>query len=266
MGEAWMDLAGKVCIVTGGSSGIGEAIVSNLLSCGAKVVVADISANPEQAEHPDMLFVACNVAKKAEVDAMVAATLERFGRIDALVNNAGVGRIRLLVDVKGERPEYESSEDDFDFMVDVNQRGVFLCSQAVARVMVVQGSGVIVNISSEAGVQGSKAQSLYAGTKAAVCAFGLSWAKELGPYGVRVVVVEPAMNDRTNLGGDSYLEALAYCRGIDPGKVHGNYASMIPLGRLGHLDEIGDLVSYLVSDHASYITGTVIAITGGKSK
>lgn len=185
--------------------------------------------------------------------------------IDGLVNNAGVSRPRLLVDVFKEKPEYELSEDDFDFMVNVNQKAVFLMSQSVARQMVEQQSGVIINMTSEAGVQGSRGQSCYSATKAAVNAFTFSWSKELGPYNVRVVSVEPAINVPTPMNSEANFRALAYTRGTDPNHVHKDYKGIIPLGRPGKLEEIADLISFLVSEHSSYITGSVINITGGKS-
>ena len=268
MSNKWINLSDKVVIVTGGAGGIGEAMVRNFAANGARTISADIKINEEYKNIELIDSIICDVSNKKSIDNMVETVFERYGKIDGLINNAGVGRIRLLIDYYGKKPEMESSEDDFDYMVNINQKGVFFCSQAVARIMVNQKSGVIVNVTSEAGIEGSKAQSIYAGTKAAVHAFGLSWAKELGPYNVRVVGLEPAMNERTNLGGGGYFEELSYARGQepDPKKIHSDYSKKIPLGRLGRLEELADLACYLVSDHASYITGTTISITGGKSK
>ncbi|MCL2163570.1 MAG: sorbitol-6-phosphate dehydrogenase subunit [Oscillospiraceae bacterium] len=262
----WLDLSGKVVIVTGGSGGIGEKIIENLTANGAYAIIADLTENISQRKNPLTTFIKCDVSEKLNVDTMVKTVYKKYGRIDSLVNNAGVGRIGLLVDYYDEKPEYEASEDDFDFMVSVNQKGVFLCTQAVVRVMLKQKSGVIINITSEAGIEGSKCQSIYAGTKAAVHAMGLSWAKELGPYNIRVVGIEPAMNERTNLGGDQYPTAMAYTRRQNEGSINSDYTSKIPLGRLGKLSELADLTSFIISDHSSYITGTTINITGGKSK
>lgn len=181
------------------------------------------------------------------------------------MNNAGVSRPRMLVDYYGDHPEYELTEEDFDFMTNVNQKGVFLCSQAVAKVMVKQKSGVILNMSSEAGLEGSKGQSCYSGNKAAVHAFTMAWAKELGAFNIRVVGLAPGINERTPMNSEENFKALAYTRGQDPTQVHSDYSGIIPLGRAGKMTEIADLISYLASDHASYISGTTINITGAKS-
>ena len=237
--EKWMDLNGKVVIVTGGSQGIGEHVVQNLRANNAFVVVADLRINEN--------------------------FIEKYGKIDAIVNNAGVSRPRMLVDYYGQKPEYELTEDDLDFMYNVNQKGVVLCAQAVAREMIKQKSGVIINLSSQAGIHGSKGQSAYSGTKAAVHSYTMAWAKELGPFNIRVVGVAPDVNERTPMNNDAAFEALAYTRGTDPKNTTDDYTKTIPLGRPGKLDEVADLIAYVVSDHSSYITGTTINISGGKS-
>lgn len=264
MQKTWVPLDEKVIIVTGGSVGIGAKIVESLRLNGANVVIADVNPPKEKIEKVD--FISCDVSQKKEVEAMVNEVVELHGRIDGLVNNAGVNRARLLVDYYHGDPNHEFSEEDFDFIVNVNQKGVFFCAQAVARVMIQQKSGVIVNISSEAGMEGSKGQSVYAATKGAVNAFTLSWAKELGPFQIRVVGVAPGINEPTPMGSPQYLSDLAYTRGIKEEDVSDDYTKSIPLGRRGKLEEIANLVSYLVSDYASYVTGTIVNITGGKSR
>src|SRR5579875_319717 len=170
MGESWLELEGKVAIVTGGASGIGLNIANELLKNGAKVVISDL--NVEEGQQEDGFYLLkCDVSKKESVDHMIARTVELFGCVDILVNNAGVNLPRLLVDVKGEKPEYELNEKDFDFMVAVNQKGPFLCSQAAAKEMIKQNKGVIINVASEAGQEGSAGQSVYSATKGAVIAF-----------------------------------------------------------------------------------------------
>lgn len=262
--EDWLEFKNKVCIITGGSRGIGEVIIERLLDVGAKVVNADM-LNSSKENSDQYIFVKTNVASKESVDNLVRRTLDTYGRIDALVNNAGVSRPRLLVDYYGEKPEYELSEDDFDFMTEVNQKGVFLCSQAVARVMVKQRSGVIINMSSDAGLNGSLGQSCYSATKAAVSAFVMSWAKELGKFNIRVIGVAPSINVRTPMNDDVAWNALAYCRGISIDDIAPDYKKIIPLGRPGELIEVADLIVYLISDRASYISGTTINISGAKS-
>lgn len=260
-----MDLNKKVVIVTGGVVGIGSTLTKSLHDNGAQVVVADVSVS-ENYEENGVFYIGCDVTKKSDVEAMVSSVKDKFGRVDALINNAGVNRARLLVDYYNGDPNHELTEDDFDFMVNVNQKGVFLCSQEVARVMIEQKSGVIINISSEAGTEGSKGQSVYSATKGAVNSFTLSWAKELGQFNIRVVGVAPGINEPTPMGNPSHVRDLAYTRGIEAENVSTDYQKVIPLGRPGKLIEIADLVTYLVSDHSSYITGTVINITGGKSR
>ena len=266
LNSSWLDLQQKVVIVTGGNSGIGAKIVENLLGNRARVVVADLGGPAPEVRREGVTYITCDITRRPDVEALVGRVRDLHGRIDGLVNNAGVNRARLLVDYYRTEPGYELTDDDFDFMVGVNQKGVFICAQEVARVMIGQKSGVIVNILSEAGLEGSKGQSCYAATKAAVQGFTLSWAKELGSFNIRVVGVAPGINERTPMGNDQHRKALAYTRGIDMTEIDGDYSKKLPLGRCGRLEEIADLVSYLVSDHSSYITGTTINITGGKSK
>lgn len=265
MNESWLGLEGKVAIVTGGASGIGQHIVENLVKNGAQVVVSDL--NTETGKRDNGAFhIQCDVTNRQSVEAMVERTINEFGRVDILVNNAGVNLPRLLVDFYGEKKEYELNDKDFDFMIAVNQKGPFLSAQTVARRMIEQGEGVIINISSEAGMEGSAGQSCYSATKSALNGFTRSWAKELGKFNIRVVGVAPGINEKTGLTTSSYNEALAYTRGITVDDLGTDYSKSIPLGRVGKLDELGDFVSYLASNRASYISGTTLNITGGKSR
>ncbi|NMD68733.1 SDR family oxidoreductase [Bacillus sp. DNRA2] len=265
MSSAWLELEGKVAIVTGGASGIGLHIAQELKNNGAQVVISDLNVEEGSGEE-GTYFLKCDVTNKASVDQMVAKTVELFGSVDILVNNAGVNLPRLLVDVKGERPEYELSERDFDFMVAVNQKGPFLCSQAAAKEMVKQNYGVIVNVASEAGQEGSAGQSCYSATKGAVISFTRAWAKELGKYNIRVVAIAPGIMETTGLRTDAYNEALAYTRGVTVDGLNTDYSKSIPLCREGKLTEVGQLVAYLASERSSYITGTTVNISGGKSR
>ena len=178
---------------------------------------------------------------------MVAAVVEKYGKLDAIVNNAGVNLPRLLVDVKGEKPEYELDEKSFNIMFNINVKGLMYCAQAAARQMLKQGGGVIINMSSESGKEGSQGQSAYSATKGACDSFTRSWAKELGKYNIRVVAVAPGI-------------------GVKPEDLSTDYTKVIPLGRDGKLDEVGNLVAFLVSDRSSYIAGTTYNISGGKSR
>lgn len=265
MSQGWLGIENKVAIVTGAASGIGLHVAHSLKKAGAKVVMADLNVETGLKEEGHYL-VQCDISKRESAAHLIDKTVEVFGTVDILVNNAGVNLPRLLVDERGERPEYEISEKDFDFMVDINQKGTFLCSQAAARIMIKKKSGVIVNVASEAGQEGSAGQSVYSATKAAVIAFTRAWAKELGKFGVRVVGIAPGILEETGLRTDAYNEALAYTRGTTVSGLNTDYSKSIPLGREGKLDEVADLVAYLASDRSSYITGTTINISGGKSR
>lgn len=265
MNQDWLRLEGAVVIVTGGASGIGKHVAGSLLKVGAKVVIVDM--NVETGTDLDGAYcVQCNVTDPVSVQAMVEEVVKKYGKIDALVNNAGINLPRLLVDVVGERPEYELDDAVFNKMFAVNVKGVFFCTQACAKQMVRQKKGVIVNMSSEAGKEGSQGQSAYSATKGAVDSFTRSWAKELGKYNIRVLACAPGIMEATGLRTAAYNEALAYTRGCTPEELSTDYSKVIPIGRDGKLDEVGDLVAYLVSDRASYIAGTTINISGGKSR
>ena len=166
----WLNLEGKVVIVTGGASGIGNHVVSTLKDAGATPVIADISV--ETGEERDGIFCTkCDVTSKESVEAMVAAVVEKYGKLDAIVNNAGVNLPRLLVDVQGEKPQYELDEKSFNIMFNINVKGLMYCAQAAAKQMLKQGGGVIINMSSESGKEGSQGQSAYSATKGACDSF-----------------------------------------------------------------------------------------------
>ena len=258
-------------IVTGGASGIGKAIVKKLLEAGAEVIIADINENEgkktleELNEFKDKLeFIKTDVSKKIEVENLVMKTIEKFKKIDYLVNNAGILIPRLLVDPQGKE---EITEEIFDKMVNINQKGYLLCAQAVVREMIKRKKGVIVNMASESALEGSEGQSVYAATKAAIYSVTRSWAKELGKYNIRVVGVAPGILEPTALRNPEYERALAYTRGITVEELRKSYEKVsIPLRRVGKLEEVANLVCFLISDLASYITGTTINISGGKSR
>ena len=265
MQNSWLELEGKNVIVTGGASGIGKQIVDELVSVGAKTVIADLNVKTG-VEVDGAYCIQCDVTKKSSVDDLIAKTAEKFGSVDGIVNNAGVNLPRLLVDYEDKHNEYEMSDKDFDFMVAVNQKGLVLCAQAAVRQMLKQNKGVIVNVASECGQEGSIGQSLYAATKGANMALTRSWAKELGPHNIRVVAIAPGIIEKTALRTNAYNDALAYTRGTTADKLSTDYSKSIPLGREGKLSEIANLVVFLLSDRASYITGTCINISGGKSR
>lgn len=265
MEKGWLGLEDQVVIVTGGASGIGKHVVQTLTKAGAKAVVADMTVNTG-GELDGAWCVKCDVTSAANVKALADAVVEKYGKIDALVNVAGINLPRLLVDVTGERPEFELDEEAYDKMFDINVKGMFLCTQACVRQMLKQGGGVVVNMSSESGKEGSQGQSVYSATNGAADSLTRSWAKELGKHNIRVVACAPGIMEATGLRSPAYNDALAYTRGCKPEELSTDYSKVIPLGRDGKLDEVGDLVAFLVSDRASYIAGTTLNISGGKSR
>ncbi|MDR5586278.1 MULTISPECIES: SDR family oxidoreductase [Clostridium] len=272
MTKSWLNLEGKTVIVTGGASGIGKAVAQEFLNNGSNVVVCDMNPNAPQLDMNEtsgkMVYVNTDVTNYDSVKEMVSKTKEAFGKIDILVNNAGINIPRLLVDPKEENSKYELDEAVFDKIVNVNIKGVFFCAQAVAREMVKTGSGVIVNMSSESGLEGSEGQSIYAATKNAVNSFTRSWSKELGKQGVRVVGVAPGILEATGLRTIEYETALSYTRGITVEDLRAGYSktSTTPLGRSGKLSEVADLVCYLGSERGSYIHGVTYNVAGGKTR
>lgn len=262
----WLNIAGKTVVVTGASSGIGKAIVDELLELGVKVANFDIVDNGES--HENLFFQKVDVTSREQVEAAVSATVERFGTIDALVNNAGINIPRLLVDPKDPHGQYELDDATFEKITMINQKGLYLVSQAVGRILVEKGKGVIINMASEAGLEGSEGQSAYAATKAAVYSYTRSWAKELGKYNVRVVGIAPGIMEATGLRTLAYEEALGYTRGKTVDEIRAGYASTstTPLGRSGKLREVADLVAYYISDRSSYITGITTNVAGGKTR
>lgn len=271
--STWLGLEDKVAIVTGGAAGIGEACARALACAGARVIVADVNEEKgrqtakeiEKDSGHDCRFAPTDVSSKASVDAMIAVTLDAFDGIDILINNAGILIPRLLVDPAGKE---ELTEEIWDKVVDINQKGIFLCAQAAARQMLKSDNGgVIVNMTSESGLEGSQGQSVYAATKGAIYSLTRSWAKELGCHGIRVVGVAPGIVEATDLRSEEYERALAYTRGISVEQLRASYERIcIPLGRSGRLTEVADTVCFLASERASYLHGTTVNVSGGKSR
>jgi 3-oxoacyl-[acyl-carrier protein] reductase len=246
-----MRLANKIAIVTGAAQGIGLATALKFAREGATVVVCDIRAAAVEAAVAAVTAALApgaqafgqvvDVTDRGQVDAMVAATVARFGRIDTLVNNAGITKDARL---------QKMSIEQFDAVIDVNLRGVFHCAQAVADTMVAQGSGTILNASSVVGIYGNFGQTNYAATKFGVIGFTKTWSRELGPKGVRVNAVAPGFIETPILGSI-------------PDKVIAHMRDQVPLRRLGHPDEIANVYAFLASDEASYVNGAVIEVGGG---
>ena len=257
MKQNWLELEHKTFIVTGGASGIGRAIVEELLADGANVAVCDMNPEAPEYQNGTPLYIPTNVTDRVSVDAMVAQTVGHFGGLDGIVNNAGINIPRLLVD-----------EAVWDKVMNVNLKGLFFCAQSAARVLVRQRHGVIVNMSSESGLEGSEGQSVYAASKNAVNSLTRSWAKELGKKGVRVVGVAPGILEATGLRTLSYETALAYTRGITVEQLRAGYAktSTTPMGRSGKLSEVASVVAFMLSGRAGYVDGVTLNIAGGKTR
>ena len=269
---SWLGLKGKTAIVTGAASGIGKAVAQAFLDNGANVVVCDLNPNEPEFNLSEnsgkVKYVITNVCDAENVKAMVKTALDTFGKIDILVNNAGINIPCLLIDPKDPHGKYELNDKIYDKVTGVNIKGVYLVAQAVGHEMVKAGGGVIINMSSESGLEGSEGQSIYAATKNAVNSFTRSWAKELGKYKIRVVGMAPGIMEATGLRTLAYEEALAYTRGITVDDLRKGYASTktTPLGRSGKLSEVADAVVFLASSRASYVDGVTVNVAGGKTR
>jgi 3-oxoacyl-[acyl-carrier protein] reductase len=242
-----LDLSGKVVIVTGASRGIGRAVAVSLAARGAQVVAAARSdhaaATVREIEsaggRADLVSV--DVTDAASVAGMVGGAIERHGRIDVLVNNAGIARDQLLMRMKRE---------DWDQVVATNLTAAFICAQAVIKTMLKQRNGRIINVSSVVGQSGNAGQTNYAASKAGLIGFSKALAREVASRKITVNVVAPGLID-TDMTRDL------------TGKAQGDWAAQIPLGRLGSPEDVAGAVCFLASDEASYITGHVLAVNGG---
>ena len=229
-----MKLQDKVCIITGA-----VVVVCDLRQAEVDAAVAECRKLGGPAQRT--VGFTLSVTDRAQVDAMVAAVKAQFGRIDVLVNNAGITKDARL---------QKMTLEQFDAVIDVNLRGVFHCSQAVADTMVLQGSGVILNASSIVGLYGNFGQTNYAASKFGVIGFTKTWSRELGPKGVRVNAVAPGF-------------VATHILDTIPEKVLAELTQEVPLRRLGKPEEIASVYAFLASDDASYVNGAVIEVAGG---
>ncbi len=241
-----IDLSNKVALVTGGSRGIGKAIGSHLAGAGAKVALADVVDTAQiQASADEIgggaIAVSANVTSPDDCAAAVSQVEEALGPIDVLVNNAGITRDGLLI---------RMADADWSAVLDVNLKGVFNMTKAVARGMMKRRSGRVVNIASVVGITGNAGQANYSASKAGVIGFTKTVAKELASRGVLVNAVAPGFidTDMTKALPESARETLL---------------KLIPLSRLGSADDVARAVLFLSSDLASYITGQVVVVDGG---
>jgi len=250
----------KVAIVTGAGRGIGEAISIRLAREGADVVVCDVNLDSakETAEKIETigqrsLAIKTDVSKSSDVEKMVNLTLEKFGKIDILVNNAGIVIVKQIVELE---------EEEWDKVIDVDLKGVFLCSKAVAKVMINQKSGKIINISSDSGKTGYALFTSYNAAKFGVIGFTQGLAKELAPYGINVNAVCPGIVG-TKMW--EYVdEQLGKRWGLPKGEALKMHIKQIPLGRLETPEDVAGVVAFLASQDADYMTGQAINVTGGR--
>ncbi|MET3130907.1 glucose 1-dehydrogenase [Oxalobacteraceae bacterium GrIS 1.11] len=243
-----MKLFEKVAIVTGATQGIGLACARRLILEGASVMLVDIQ--PEGAEAAAALgdkarFFAADVSQKTDVDAMVAKTLALFGRIDILINNAGVTHAADFLDL---------SEDDFDRVIRINLKSMFLCGQAAARAMVKQQSGCIINMSSVNAELAIPNQVPYVVSKGGINQLTKVMALNLAPYGVRV----------NGIGPGTILTELAKKAVLSSPEARHTILSRTPLGRCGEPEEVAAIAAFLASDDASYMTGQTLYVDGGR--
>jgi 3-oxoacyl-[acyl-carrier protein] reductase len=242
-------LGGKVAIVTGGSRGIGHAIAGWLAEHGAAVVVSGRDADRLQSAVKELeqrggaaLGVAADAAKREDADRLVDATRERFGRVDVLVNNAGITRDGLIVRMK---------DDDWDRVMEVNLRGAFLMTRAVSKAMVRQKSGGrIINITSTAGVMGNAGQANYSAAKAGLIGLTKASARELAHWSILVNAVAPGLID-TDMAA------------AIPPEAREALLAQVPLKRIGTGREVAEMVGFLAGDGAAYVTGQVFHVNGG---
>jgi 3-oxoacyl-[acyl-carrier protein] reductase len=243
-----MRLRDRVAIITGAAGGIGRAAALRFALEGAKVGVADLKeeaaqkvADQIQSQEGEALAIGVNVADRSSVEVMIQQVLATWGQIDILVNNAGILRDARLI---------KMTEEEFDSVIAVNMKGVFNCTQAVAPHMMDRGYGRIVNTSSVVALYGNFGQTNYIASKSAVIGMTKVWARELGPKGITVNAVAPGFIETEMTAGM-------------PEKIVETMKAKIPVGRMGHPEDIANAYLWLASDEASYVNGIVLSVDGG---
>lgn len=244
-----MELKGKTAIITGAGRGIGKVIALKLAQAGAKIVINDIPSSTDAdktaeeiiSNGGDAIVIKGDVRNPNDMQALVDGAMEKFGSVDILVNNAGITRDTLIM---------KMSEKDWNDVLDINLKGAFNCIKAVTRIMMKQRSGTIINVASVVGVMGNAGQANYASSKAGLIGLTKSVAKELAPRGITCNAIAPGFiqSDMT--------DKL-------PEHVKEQYMNNIPLKRFGTPDDVGNVVTFLASKNANYITGQVLHIDGG---
>ncbi len=244
-----MRLQGKAAIVTGGGSGFGEGIVRKFVAEGARVIVADRDAAAARrvADATGAVALTVDVARADDARRMVDAAFERFGALDILVNNAGVGHLP--------QPLEDLAEDEFDRIVAVNMKAIYLAARVAVPRMKAAGRGVILNMASTAGVSPRPRLTWYNASKGWVITATRSMAVELAPFGIRVVALNP-------VAGETPL--LATFMGGDTPETRAKFLATIPLGRFSRPEDLGNAACFLCSDEASMITGVALEVDGGR--
>ncbi len=244
----------KVALITGGAAGIGKATAERFAEEGAKVVICDVSQDAAEAVvrtlGPEHSFYIVDVTDRQAVQAWVDDAADKYGRVDVLINNAGVMRDNQLVRFKDGQLIKQMPEEDFDLVVAVNLKGVFNCAQAVAPHMIGQGGGVILNATSIVGLDGNFGQTNYVATKSGVVGMTKVWARELGRYNIRVNAVAPGFT------ATEMVMAM-------PEKILEGMKARTPLRRMAQPRDIANAYLFLASDEASFISGTVLRVDGG---
>jgi 3-oxoacyl-[acyl-carrier protein] reductase len=245
-----MRLTGKIALITGGANGIGLATTERFAKEGAKIILWDVSDKGNDVverlkkEGHEAIFKKVSVTNKAEVQAAVAEARQHFGRIDILINNAGITRDRTLL---------KMSAEDWDNVIAVNLTGVFNCTQAVAQIMKEQNYGRIISASSTVAIRGSYGQTNYVATKSAIIGMTKVWAMELGRFGITANCIAPG-----------YIKTAM--TDAMPEAVRNDTISEIPLGHWGVPEDISNGYLYLASDEASFVTGICLTIDGGMAR
>ncbi len=243
-----MRLKDKVAIITGSARGIGQATALKFALEGAKVVVCDLDRKAVDevvaeivAEGGQAIGFTMNVTDKASIAATVKGVMDKYGRIDVLVNNAGIVDDAMF---------RKMSDEQFERVIDINLKGTYNCARAVVDIMIAQNAGVILNASSVVGLYGNFGQTNYAASKFGVIGLAKTWARELGRKGIRANAVCPGFVETT------ILKSI-------PEKIMQAMIDRVPLGRLAKPEEIANTYAFLASDEASYINGAVIEVSGG---
>ena len=252
-------LNGRVALVTGAAAGIGKAIAEGLAAAGATVVLADVQRERVEAAAAAVGHaggsaeaVACDVADASQVETTINGIADRHGRLDILINNAGIPG--------PSRPAHETAVDDFDRVISVNLRGVFLCTKHALPHLIASGNGAIVNIASTFGMVGAAGSPAYAASKGAVIALTRQLAVDYGSLGVRVNAVSPGYVDNDMADRRSRMTPEAAAANLAAREAA---AALQPLGRQGGTVEIAAAVVFLASDAASFMTGAIVPVDGG---